>query len=184
LPPNVADVEVRVTWHGAQRRQAQLKALYEVTPQRRLTQLGSLPRAAWTPANGVFDALTVQMHEADTAFFASSQRTSAERALIEWRRAISASTGREQCALFAARVYTDGSFVVIAGTDRAVCWVRIWGEFARRSRSRMAKPRKRLAGAGGIWCGVANIPCIGVAHTECAKTVRAYAVRSHARRRP
>ena len=37
----------------------------------------------------------------------------------------------------------------------------------------MAILRKRLAGAGGVWCGVANIPCIGVAHTERAKTVRA-----------
>ena len=128
-------------------------------------------------ANGVFEALTVQMHGADAAFFASPDRTSAERALIERRRAISASTGREQCALFAAHVYTDDSFVIIAGTGRAVRWVRIWGEFVRRSRSRtMAIPRKRLAGAGGVWYGVADIPCIGVAHTERVKTVRAGAV--------
>ena len=116
------------------------------------------------------------MHGAGTAFFASPQRTSAERTLIERRRDISASTGREQCALFAAHVYTDDSFVIIAGTDHAVRWVRIWSEFVRWSRSRMAIPRRRLAGAGGVWCGVANILCIGVAHTERAKTVRACAV--------
>ena len=40
----------------------------------------------------------------------------------------------------------------------------------------MAIPGKRLAGAGGVWCGVANIPCIGVAHTERVKTVCACAV--------
>ena len=49
VPPNVADVEVGATSRGARRRQAQLKTLYEVAPQRRLTQLVSLPRAAWTP---------------------------------------------------------------------------------------------------------------------------------------
>ena len=37
----------------------------------------------------------------------------------------------------------------------------------------MAIPEKRLVGAGGVWCGVAVIPCIGVAHTERVKTVRA-----------
>ena len=117
-------------------------------------------------ANDVFGALAVQMHEANAGFFASPQRTSAERALIERRRAISASTGRKQCALFAARVYTDDPFVIIAGTDCAVRWVRIWGEFVRRSRSRMAIPCKRLAGAGGVWCGVANIPCSGSHRTR------------------
>ena len=81
-------------------------------------------------------------------------------------------------ALFAAHVYTDNAFVIIAGTDRAVRWVYIWGELVRRSRSRMAIPGKRLAGADGVWCGVANIPCIGVAHTERVKTVRACAVLS------
>ena len=45
----MADVEVGATWRGAQRRQAQLKALHEVAPQRRLARLGRLPRAAWTP---------------------------------------------------------------------------------------------------------------------------------------
>ena len=54
-------------------------------------------------ANDVFEALTVQMHGADAAFFASPERTSAECALVERRRAISASTGREQCALCSVR---------------------------------------------------------------------------------
>ena len=52
VPPNVANVEVGVTWRGAQHRLAQLNAPHEVTPQRRLARLDGLPRAAWTHANG------------------------------------------------------------------------------------------------------------------------------------
>ena len=76
-------------------------------------------------ANGVFDSLTAQMHEADAAFLASPQQIPTERSLIARRRALSAATGREQCALIVAHVYTDDSFVIIAGTERAVRWVRI-----------------------------------------------------------
>ena len=124
-------------------------------------------------ANGVFDALSANMHAADVDFFSDVRRTPAERRLIARRRVVSGITGREECALFAAHVYTDDSFVIVAGTDRAVRWVRTWGEFVRRSKSRMAIPEKRLVGAGGVWCGVAVLPCIGVAHTERVKTVRA-----------
>ena len=123
--------------------------------------------------NGVFEALTAKMHAADNAFFNNDRRTPAERRSIARRRAVSRITGREECALFAAHAYTDDSFTIVAGTDRAVRWVRTWGEFVRRSKSRMAIPEKRLIGAGGVWCGVAAIPCIGVAHTERVKTVRA-----------
>ena len=124
-------------------------------------------------ANGVIDALSANMHAADVGFFSDVRRTPAERRLIARRRVVSGITGREECALFAAHVYTDDSFVIVAGTDRAVRWVRTWGEFVRRSKSRMAIPEKRLVGAGGVWCGVAVLPCIGVAHTERVKTVRA-----------
>ena len=37
-------------------------------------------------------------------------------------------------------------------------------------------PSQAAGGCSGVWCGVANIPCIGVAHTERVKTFRACAI--------
>ena len=126
-------------------------------------------------ANGVFDAISKQMHEADRSFFSASVRTDSERQYIAQRRALSALTGREECALFSMDIYTDDGIMIVAGAERTERLLRLWGTFVKRSRARMAIPEKRTLGAGLLWCGVNTIPCLGFAYVPRAKVVRACA---------
>ena len=126
-------------------------------------------------ANGVFDAISKQMHEADRSFFSASERTDSERQYIAQRRALSALTGREECALFSMDIYTDDGIMIVAGAERTERLLRLWGTFVKRSRARMAIPEKRTLGAGLLWCGVNTIPCLGFAYVPRAKVVRACA---------
>ena len=126
-------------------------------------------------ANGVFDAISKQMHEADRSFFSASVRTDSERQYIAQRRALSALTGREECALFSMDIYTDDGIMIVAGAERTERLLRLWGTFVKRSRARMAIPEKRTLGAGLLWCGVNTIPCLGFAYVPRTKVVRACA---------
>mgnify|MGYP003920014363 FL=1 len=124
-------------------------------------------------ANGVFEAIATQMHDADREFFASPDRTPEERALIARRRKLSVMTGRDECALFSMCIYTDDGLMIVAGVERALRLLRLWGGFVRRSRARMAIPEKRTLGAGLLWCGVHLLPCLGMAYVPRGKVVRA-----------
>jgi hypothetical protein len=126
-------------------------------------------------ANGVFAAISSQMHEADRSFFSASTRTASEKQYIARRRALSALTGREECALFSMDIYTDDGIMIVAGVQRAVRLLRLWGTFVKRSNARMAIPEKRTLGAGLLWCGVNTIPCLGFAYVPRVKVVRACA---------
>ena len=126
-------------------------------------------------ANGVFDAISRQMHEADRSFFSANERTDSERRYIAQRRALSALTGREECALFSMDIYTDDGIMIVAGAQRTERLLRLWGTFVKRSRARMAIPEKRTLGAGLLWCGVNTIPCLGFAYVPRTKVVRACA---------
>ena len=126
-------------------------------------------------ANGVMDAISEQMHAADADFFDSNDRTPAERALVARRRKLSAVTGRNECALFSLKMYTDDGIFIVAGAQRALRLLRLWGTFVKRSNARMAIPAKRTLGAGLVWCGVSIVPCLGMVWVPRAKTVRACA---------
>ena len=133
-------------------------------------------RVAWA----ITEEIGLRMDEAETMFTDVSALTPEQQAVVAERKALSASTGRNELRLFSVRhMYTDDPlFLVLVGKrgcTRLQRLLRIWGDFVRSSQFRMAISLKREIGISVNWCGVIIVACLGVCLIPKPKLARAIA---------
>lgn len=124
-------------------------------------------------AHGIIDALLGIARDLDNAFWDAPERTAEQRSLIAERRKLERLTGRVELTLTCAHMYTDDPTIIVCGNERAVAWLRVWGDFVQRSGSRMAVVTKRAIGAAIKWTGLVAVGTTGHAIIPKEKQLRA-----------
>ena len=114
-----------------------------------------------------------QRFDAEEDLLFAAERDPARLDYISARRTLSLKTGRNECRLYAARMYTDDIHLTIVGIDRTVRLLRCWGDLTQEIHLIMAGPEKRQIGASQTWVGIQWNTTLGFAHVPPAKLLRA-----------
>ena len=72
---------------------------------------------------------------------------------IQRRRKLSARTGRNECRLYSAKVFTDDLSFSVVGIARCLRAMRLWKSIVTRFNLRMAIAKKRQNGTANRWIG-------------------------------
>ena len=110
--------------------------------------------------------------DAEAPFLAADLRNKARRAWIKARRALSARTGRNECRLASALMYTDDPALLVVGVKRAVRLLRVWRWLTSRSGLIMAIAAKHAIGTRAPWLGFTHLPNLGAMVVPTDKLMR------------
>ena len=110
--------------------------------------------------------------DVEAPFLAADLRHSKRRAWIKARRALSARTGRNECRLVSALVYTDDPSLLVVGVERTVRMLRIWRWLTSRSGLIMAIAAKHAIGTYAPWLGFIHLPNLGALVVPMDKLIR------------
>ena len=113
-----------------------------------------------------------RVDEEEAALFALEADPDRRR-WIEGRQALTAATGREQCRLFAIKIYTDDTAITVVGVDRTLRVLRQWHRLTEELGITMAIPAKRQIGASVTWLGLSMHTALGVLAVPMPKLARA-----------
>ena len=100
------------------------------------------------------------------------RRRSGARSNIRARRALSARTGRNECRLASALMYTDDPALLVVGAKRAVRLLRVWRWLTWRSGLIMAIAAKHAIGTRAPWLGFTHLPNLGAMVVPTGKLMR------------
>ena len=98
---------------------------------------------------------------------------------IKRRRALAARTGRNECRLHAASIYTDDPLVQVVGAAHFVRVLAVWHELIAELGVRMAIAAKRQGGSASLWLGLQHLATLGYEIIPPAKRQRAVDALSH-----
>ena len=110
--------------------------------------------------------------DAEAPFLAANSRNLTRRAWIKAWRAHSARTGRNECRLGSALMYTDDPAVLVVGVERTVRLLRVWRWLTSRSGLIMAIAAKRAIGTCAPWLGFTHLPNLGAMVVPMDKLMR------------
>ena len=110
--------------------------------------------------------------DAETPFLAADSRNPTRRAWIKAQRVPSARTGRNECRLASALMYTDDPALLLVGVERTVRLLRVWRWLASRSGLIMAIAAKHAIGTRAPWLGFTHLPNLGAMVVPLDKLMR------------